>query len=79
VNEAEAKTKWCPMVKTAPLLGTPAFWSNRPEPKENQYHCVGSACMLWRWSEKQPAHNQEELEAEAPLKSNGYCGLGGAE
>jgi hypothetical protein len=35
ITEQEAKTKWCPMVRSAP---------------NEAAHCVASNCMMWRWA-----------------------------
>lgn len=44
-TEDEAKTKWCPMVKTVSgVTGT-----NRD--RHQGTNCIGSACMMWRWGE----------------------------
>jgi hypothetical protein len=43
MTEAEAATKWCPMVRLLP--GTPPE-SNLPSGVTT---CIGSECMAWRW------------------------------
>lgn len=61
MTEDEAKTKWCPAAK-----GNQQYDTNTRIVGED--HCIGSACMWWRW------------EAEAgddPKSTEGYCGPAG--
>lgn len=59
MKEEEAKTKWCPLVRRAGEYGNAdADGLQRPT------KCVGSACMMWRWS-------------SSPCAGLGYCGLAG--
>lgn len=55
MNAAEAKTKWCPMVR---VIMTPAntTWQGRAmtnrldfvEPGQKEARCIGPDCMMWR-------------------------------
>lgn len=87
MTEDEAKTKWCPFVRVAGAVTTNdpptmigcAATNRNVNPAD--VHCIGSACMAWRWS--RDAEWQAKAEAEyrrsgriiAP--TDGYCGLAG--
>jgi hypothetical protein len=62
MTEDEAKTKWCPM--------------RQPDPYASA-HCMGSACMIWRWSlvTSNPSLASASFE---PSKTHGNCGLADA-
>lgn len=71
MTEEEAKTKWCPMVRTSSggLIG------NRDNAHDGQLtsfddgsRCIGSACMMWR--------SGATVKGD-PSGSYGYCGLAG--
>ena len=66
VPEAEAKQKWCPMVRVSNYVsGTECESSvNRLETNEpyDGCLCIASACMMWRWGDG---------------RTQGYCGLAG--
>jgi hypothetical protein len=64
-SEADAKKKWCPLVRVGSSYQTMAPAENRTtEGNIQQRHsCIGSACMMWRWYTK--------------TQITGYCGLGG--
>jgi hypothetical protein len=59
-TEAEAKGKWCPMVR-AGMYGEGTLSSGRMvavnrDPREPDLApCIGSACMMWRWFDLAPA------------------------
>lgn len=76
MNEAEAKTKWCPHAvasHTDPRGRTGYGRPNLGLPPETFIHaCIGSACMVWRWrQEPLPAVVDDAVEGE------GFCGLAG--
>lgn len=80
--EAEAKKKWCPMVR-AGTKGSNFFVSGNWQGNEiteidtREYtRCIGSACMMWRWSMLADDDGQA-LGITAKSKTNGYCGLAG--
>ena len=90
ITEEEAKTKWCPFSRVG--VGQEGIGINRrnfdkPTITE-QYCCIGSQCMAWRWGEP------KMIKPEFPLKvvdggygrkttavndpvrvERGYCGL----
>ena len=73
MTEAEAKTKWCPMVRTQPFIGaekdcwatTNRGWGGSLDvvtPLGTK--CLASDCMLWQW---------DNAITDGPRK--GRCGL----
>lgn len=56
MTEDDAKTKYCPIAKLGAVFD--GNW--------NKGHCMGSACMAWRWI----------VKLNGP--DHGYCGLAGA-
>ncbi len=81
-TEAEAKTKWCPMVRAviqigevsdhAVALGTTNLDVNmtgRHGGNQTGAYCIGSDCMMWRWDGWPEGAKPEEQE--------GHCGLAG--
>ena len=77
MTEDEAKTKWCPMVRLT-ATGDPVNggeWHSNRMPKddrvnvESTYLCIGSGCMMWRWTFVD--------EALTDSRTDGYCGLAG--
>ena len=80
MTEAEAKTKWCPMVRLENV--TPAWHKKQAsEPGLTASYtplCLGSDCMMWRTTYQQrldPAF--PELDSVAKLIEVGFCGLAG--
>lgn len=77
MTEEEAKTKWCPHIRTvmagitkgasveALVVGN-TYDEERQHPKTC---CIASACMMWRWWQPPYANN--------PMGGDGYCGLAG--
>lgn len=75
MTELEAKEKWCPMV-----FGRNSLQFNRDACfDEGGTHCIGSACMMWRWDRGPvtvtPAADPEMVNIEYDRPGNGYCGL----
>lgn len=66
MTEAEAKTKWCPMVRVFD-----GWRTNREEVYVNGTHCIGSDCMMWRW---RVGDNSTPIPKHFP-EAGGYCGL----
>jgi len=79
MTEEEAKTKWCPFAKVVMLPeGTAAVPMGRKVTRDQDNavrtigdHCIGSACMAWRWKDPTTPH----LDDRDAL--GGYCGLAG--
>lgn len=80
MTEAEAKTKWCPLVRqvaVTPGKRESAAIGNRFIDESladggsfhNPIHsrCIGSDCMMWRWRSKVHDANPSE----------GWCGAAG--
>lgn len=68
MNEAEAKTRWCPWARVE--VGETGVVVNRfrmdSEPDQGLFQatlCIGSGCMAWRTN----LMNDQD----------GYCGMGG--
>ena len=84
MTENEAKTKWCPEVRTGLVSGMVVnrHVAKGPYSRDDVYdetRCIGSLCMAWRWII--PSHDVV-LEARAigfepMLKNRGYCGKAG--
>ncbi len=79
MTEDEAKTKWCPFVryKFAILSDASAFNRGGHERDAENTRCIGSACMAWRWVEKNVYNNQGDLIGER-VTTYGHCGLASA-
>jgi hypothetical protein len=78
MTEAEAKLKWCPMVKYE--LGGRAV--NRDACYDNAgTHCIGSACMMWRETVSAGSTELQQISADTynrvEIPAQGYCGLAG--
>ena len=68
MTEDEAKTKWCPMVRLAPLGPGESYKksTNRMGKGDPDSCCIASDCMAWRW-----------FGRGAARPDRGYCGLAG--
>lgn len=66
MTEDEAKTKWCPMVRSSDTDQTVdnAYISDR---NPSYSRCIGSDCMMWRW--------KLDVRFAETSKTDGYCGL----
>jgi len=64
MTEDEAKTKWCPMVRTGLTVGMAVNHHVDMNPGGQGVHdetrCIASGCMMWR-----------------EYRGNGWCGLAG--
>lgn len=92
MTEEEAKTKWCPMVRSPGWVVDGAMG--------NRDHrggwtggdcCVASECMMWRWRQVKnpdyvPVHPMLSVAPQHPAdqpvpwrdsNTHGYCGLAG--
>lgn len=78
MTEDQAKTKWCPMVRTGMVAGMAVNHHVDMQPHGdgvyNQTRCIASACMLWRWLQSPPANKTSK---EVNPIWQGYCGLAG--
>ena len=63
MTEKEAKTKWCPMMRT----GDPTTYDLNNNAFEATAKCIASNCMAWRLAHKDAADGTER----------GYCGAFG--
>jgi len=81
MTELEAKSKWCPMVRTASIICNEhnevmdigSSYNKVSQPEDHiippSCHCIASECMMWR---------EQRLKDEAGVPySIGYCGLAG--
>ena len=86
MNEATAKTKWCPMTRAVAIRyqgedPSASFNKLQLEQKDesivpkNIGHCIGSGCMMWRWNE--PLFDGPDSYVSEP-GPEGYCGLAGS-
>ena len=70
MTEAEAKTRWCPMVRVH-VVGI-GNWTNRGlflDGKSTMPNrCIASDCMMWRF---------DGLRSSIAQQEHGYCGLAG--
>lgn len=63
VTEEEAKTKWCPEVRTGLTAGM-AVNHHISGDVHDETRCIASGCMMWRW-----LHHPGDSEKPA-----GFCG-----
>ena len=80
MTEAEAKTRWCPMVRQLYRDENNSVSAmNRFGDGQPLGFCIGSACMMWRWSAKpyKATEVQELLGVTGTAPGEGYCGLAG--
>ena len=84
-TEDEAKTKWCPFARVPVVdahgnVPTGAAIVNRHSSGVRAVgsHCIGSACMAWRWDAKQLVWQYRPTDKPArPECRQGFCGLAG--
>lgn len=66
MTEQEAKTKWCPMVRSssfsnnAPYAESAVNRNDAGKTDEQRFSCIASDCMLWEWD---------------GYEKKGHCGL----
>ena len=86
MTEDEAKTKWCPASFGASAVpagnagGGSYGGAAGGGPSSPRTHCIGSACMAWRWigvSHEVREQARDVMRIELPVKYSGYCGLAG--
>lgn len=66
MTEAEAKTKWCPMVRTGLNAGM-AVNHHVSGDVHDETRCIASGCMMWRYSTPNTIADHN--------KKDGFCGL----
>jgi len=79
----EAKTKWCPMARTAAIITNESDEITDIKSAYNKVSqpegfivpasclCIASECMMWRWNEYLTGIPNDKQTR------TGYCGLGG--
>lgn len=67
MTEDEAKTKMC----CGPPSVAASNYYRAGADCDAPMHCIGSACMAWRWTLNRDPSTQEIV------KTHGYCGLAG--
>lgn len=76
LTEEEAKTKWCPEVRTigVELFGHERVMAavNRAEDYQNRHdcRCIASACMAWRWGVHPPRETRRVYKGETHKNGN---------
>ena len=78
MTEAEAKKRWCPMVRVHTGMTDFVSAANRNllERDAHRDRCIGSAWMMWRTQETpMPADAGKSLVRVETI--GGYCGLAG--
>lgn len=84
MTEDEARTKWCPMVRTGLVAGMAVnHHVGRDGLHAGDVHdetrCVASECMMWRWAAKSTMKGPPSAMASVDQKDwKGYCGLAGS-
>lgn len=69
MTEDQARAKWCPMVRHTCVSDDAAFNRDADNWAGVNLNCVGSDCMMWRWTENDPN--------VVTYKAYGFCGLAG--
>lgn len=65
MTEAEAKTKWCPMVRHPYFNYSGAQQTAVTNDRMNgNSNCIASECMMWRWKDR-----------PQDMGKTGHCGL----
>ena len=84
MTEEEAKTKWCPMVRSLVVnpLGVCAANQAYDDGTQNieRAKCKGSQCMMWRSRNVEVDYNyqnRDHLGNVITTRTEGYCGLAG--
>jgi hypothetical protein len=75
MTEDEAKTKWCPFVRTPMKIRDNFYVANQVtiDGQTDGPKCIGSACMAWRF--RQVGEPTDGINA--PYTHHGFCGLAG--
>lgn len=73
MTEEEAKTKWCPMVRSNGSNATPLHTTGNPVltwTRTQGSNCIGSSCMMWRASMTEYPNGKDDEGVPT-----GDCGL----
>lgn len=71
MNEAEARTKWCPLARTGGSI-RPGAVPAGDAPDRKADLCIASDCMAWRQTRLRYSHASSMNDA-----THGFCGLAG--
>lgn len=76
MTEEQAKTKWCPMVRTPVFENgqNQGLSANDPNYTYSTCLCIASDCMMWRITKE---GHSITTGAYKDVPSEGYCGLAG--
>ena len=85
MTEAEAKTKWCPMVRATYFDQAVGLWTGPANAQSMGKvgdllyggKCIGSACMMWRWIYTPSPESERHGQTVPACVGDGYCGLAG--
>lgn len=84
LTEDEAKTKACPEIIKAVYTHTiaygamgQAFSAPAGPPLPVMEHCLGSACMAWRWYRPDDLTPADGSHTQSYSVPRGYCGKAG--
>lgn len=72
-TEEEAKTKWCPEVRTGLTAGMAVNHHINGDVDE-ETRCIGSSCMMWRWLQVLAGDGMNVVDDP---KRRGFCGKAG--
>ncbi len=88
MTEDEAKTKWCPMVRSATLITGVDYHEtavggagcNRAHPNMmfEGANCIASDCMMFRKTFCPECNTMSDVEKHGCNNTHFYCGLGGS-
>lgn len=71
LNEAEARTKWCPHVRVEGNNRLHNAVTGGFSNEDTAFRCVAHDCMAWR------EHHLKFTHGDADAVIHGYCGLSG--
>lgn len=78
--ETEAKTKACPLFSSACIVACVGTGVDAAKTFQEATKCIGSACMMWKWSLAGPVQDRTfPLPSGARSSVDGYCGLAGGQ
>jgi len=74
MTEQEAKTKWCPMIRSSAGIESNCA-TNTYDESYTHPSCIASDCMMWRY--KTNGQMGYDRNPDDICLASGYCGLGG--